>query len=420
LAGDDLSFERQRTKDILNVVAKDVEDNFYDPGLKGVDWKTAKARALAQINAAQSSGEMMTAIFALIFQLQDSHTTFVPPSIVSKPYFGFEALAYGNEVRINHIKTDGPAARAGLQLGDRILSVNGFAADRTSLRYMMLFFRALQPVGVMEIEYQRNGGPLQRTTVKANVKQRGKLVDFFAQGGFEIWDLVREFDNYEKVNHYTSVDYPGNITYVRMPSFTGGSEDYFRGIIKEVRKAKAIILDLRANPGGYVDAVSFLAGFFQDDTKPVANMIGRKKTEPIKVKSQSPVLNAPMYILVDSGSASASEIFSRHFQRKKRAFVIGDKTSGSVTAARYFDEHVGADKAVFFGSSIAVARVQFDDGEELEKKGVTPDHLCVPSESDLRSNRDPCLNAALTLARAQLQLEPLPEQARPKVLEDEY
>ncbi len=105
---------------------------------------------------------------------------------------------------------------------------------------------------------------------------------------------------------------------------------------------------------------------------------------------------------MDAESASAAEVFARHFQRTGRAVLIGDQTSGRVTVSETYGHSVGIDIVVVYGTQVAVARLVFPDGEELEGRGVTPDISCLPSVEDLRQERDPCLNRAYQLARESL------------------
>src|SRR3954470_24593624 len=105
-----------------------------------------------------------------------------------------------------------------------------------------------------------------------------------------------------------------------------------------------------------------------------------------------------MVILVDSQSFSCSELFARHFQREGRAIVLGDHTLGYATAANYYSRSVGADVLVPFGVQIATARVIFPGNEDLEKKGVTPDQVCLPTGEDLAAGKDPCKVKAYELA----------------------
>ena len=115
--GQDMKLERDRMQAMLKIVSQNIEKNFYDPNLKGLDWKALSSAAEARINDAKTPGEMLTAIFALVDKLKDSHTQFSPPSYVHRPLFGFEAKAFGEEIRIYQIKSGSAAANAGLQIG---------------------------------------------------------------------------------------------------------------------------------------------------------------------------------------------------------------------------------------------------------------------------------------------------------------
>ena len=107
----------------------------------------------------------------------------------------------------------------------------------------------------------------------------------------------------------------------------------------------------------------------------------------------------PLFILVDSTTASASELFARHLQLERKAVVIGDHTLGAVTEANYLDEEVGAGMVIAYGINVGTAKIVLPGGEILEKKGITPDVNCVPTEDDLREKRDPCLDLAAKLAQ---------------------
>ena len=84
----DLRLERERMTGMLKVVSSDIEKNFYDPTLKGLDWKALTAAAEERIKKATTAGEMMTTIFSLVDKLQDSHTKFLPPERVNRPHSG--------------------------------------------------------------------------------------------------------------------------------------------------------------------------------------------------------------------------------------------------------------------------------------------------------------------------------------------
>jgi C-terminal processing protease CtpA/Prc len=199
---------------------------------------------------------------------------------------------------------------------------------------------------------------------------------------------------------YKHRDYEGNIGYVKLRAFML-SADKVNSMVNKVKSSSAIIIDLRGNGGGAEETLLSLAGHFTGQPYQMAHQVGPKKAEALRVKPQHPEIVVPVFVLIDSESASASEMFARDMQIRKRATVVGDTSGGRVNLARIFWEKVGAYDMVGFGIEIAVSRVVMEDGEELENRGVTPDEFCIPTAQDLRQEKDPCLDRALGLARTE-------------------
>jgi C-terminal peptidase prc len=394
----DIKFERSRVKDILRVVSGDISKNFYDPKLKGLDWKAAVKEAEGKIDAAQSASEMLTAIFVLVDKLKDSHTMFIPPGRVEKPEFGFNALAVGEEIFVYEIVKGGAAEKAGLKRGDRIVGLNGFGVQRAIFSQMMLFFRALRPAPALELQVVRGGEPPKKLLVEARMK-RASLIPQDLTDDFNFWKLIREAENEKEYFHHNMYD--GGIGYLHLPSFSA-STSFIHDLAGEVKGAKAMIVDLRGNPGGAVKALEEFSGHFVTKLEPMAISKERAKNDPIEIAPRSPHFGGPLYVLVDSDTGSAAELFARHFQRTGQAVVIGDKTSGRVNVSRTFSEAIGVDTVVPFAVQVTIGELQMPDGKNLEGVGVTPDKACLPTAADLRDEKDPCRKMALALAREKL------------------
>src|SRR6266478_3684356 len=90
-----------------------------------------------------------------------------------------------------------------------------------------------------------------------------------------------------------------------------------------------------------------------------------------------------LIVLIDSRSASASEIFARVIQLEKRGVVIGDHSAGAVMEALQYPHELGLDTIIPYGVSVTEADVIMADGKSLEKAGVTPDELILPSAADM-------------------------------------
>jgi carboxyl-terminal processing protease len=106
-------------------------------------------------------------------------------------------------------------------------------------------------------------------------------------------------------------------------------------IMARVRKFKTLILDLRGNGGGYQLTLERLVGYFFDHDVKIADLKGRKEMKSIVTKTLSDkVFKGQLIVLVDSASASASELFARIVQLERRGTVIGDNTAGAVMTPR--------------------------------------------------------------------------------------
>ena len=397
--GQDLEFNRDRMQMMLETVSRRVERHFYDPTLRGLDWQALTRQAEERIENAGNLGEMVTAIFTLVEQLKDSHTAFLPPPRNVKAIFGFSAKPFGNEIRIYELDEDGPAARAGLQLGDRLWAVNSFNAERSSWDLMMLYLRVLRPVAVMEIYCSRGHERPRKFRVQAEIKQGKVRTDLTRV--YDIYQLIREAEKEEAEDPFRYGSYRGGIGYLYLPYFTG-DQSFLNRLVNEIKDARAVIIDLRGNPGGAVKGLTHLARFFTSERTVMAQLVARKKTETLEIKPKKPHLTGPLFVLVDSQSASAAEIFARFIQRTERGVVIGDRTSGRVNASRFYQHRIGQDTIVPYGVQVAFARVVFPGGEELENLGVEPDLSCIPSQEDLQKQRDPCEALAVLLARQAL------------------
>ena len=332
----DIERDRNRGKIMLRLVAEEIEKKFYDEGLRGLDWKDLTSRTLQRIEEADSLGKILTSIHALVNELRDSHTNFISPQRAVRIRFGFAAMPIGDEVRVHSIDEEGPAASAGLEIGGQLIGINGFKVERESFDPMMLFLRILMPIVEMDIalmrEFQR-----QDIRIKANVVQRLVVEDLTNINN--IYRLIRELE-LEEEEDFAFEDYGDGIGYVRVSFFA--SKRSLSSVARDSSDSSARIVDLRRNSGGAVDVLEHFSGFVETDESHIADVVGReKRNEEVKVEPRNPHLSGPLFILVDSQSASASEVFARHFQRTGRAVVIGDQTAGRVSASRVFPKKLG-------------------------------------------------------------------------------
>ncbi|HEV8254586.1 MAG TPA: S41 family peptidase [Vicinamibacteria bacterium] len=191
-----------------------------------------------------------------------------------------------------------------------------------------------------------------------------------------------------------------------MPTFVVKDEKVDE-MMKKARNHKALVLDLRGNHGGLADLLTRLVGYFFDRDVKLGDVKRRKETKPEKAGSRGPgrVFKGPLVVLIDSESASASEIFARVIQIEKRGTVLGDRSAGAVMESQ-FHPHLGAGyRPFFFGASITVADLMMSDGRSLERVGVVPDERMLPSAADLAGRRDPVLSRAAEILGGKLDPE---------------
>src|SRR5260221_13808338 len=99
-----IDMERTRAKWMLKTVAGDLEKNFYDPQMRGLDWKALYAQTIERIEKAATVNQVYLSIFSMVDKLDDSHTIFLPPQRAARPMFGFKAKAYGDAIYIYDIR----------------------------------------------------------------------------------------------------------------------------------------------------------------------------------------------------------------------------------------------------------------------------------------------------------------------------
>jgi len=176
---------------------------------------------------------------------------------------------------------------------------------------------------------------------------------------------------------------------------SGISKEHVDDIMGKARDFKSLIIDLRGNGGGYVDTLERLVGYFFDHDVKIADLKGRKEMKPQLAKTRGgDGFKGQLVVLVDSDSASASELFARVIQLEKRGTIIGDRTAGAVMTARHYDHETGVGRVLYFGTSVTVADMIMSDGKSLENVGVTPDEIARPDGADLAAQRDPVLARA--------------------------
>ena len=145
--------------------------------------------------------------------------------------------------------------------------------------------------------------------------------------------------------------------------------------------------------------VSLLSRLFVSDVQ-VASVRTRRGVDRLVARGRPGAFTGPLAIVVDSETASASEMAARAIQLEGRGVVLGDRTAGAVMTSRVFSHTTGISSIAFYADSITIGDVRMRDGASLEGTGVTPDHVVLPSGEDLSNGRDPALARAIAVLRS--------------------
>jgi C-terminal processing protease CtpA/Prc len=381
------------------------QNHYYDPKIHGLDWGATVADAKQKIDHETSMNMAMSRIAAALDKLNDSHTFFIPPQHAYHHEYGWQYQMVGDHCFVTRVRPNSDAELKGVKPGDEILSVNGFIPSRAILWKMQYVFSVLRPQNALRLGLQDPIGQQRTVDIAAKMRDMKRLTDLTGGGGgHDIWDLVRDEERQEHTMRARTQEYGDQLMILKIPEFAF-TQSEVESLIGKARKHRALIVDLRGNPGGAVDTLkNLVSGVFDHEVK-IDDRIGRKDQKPEITKPSRSPFTGKLIVLVDSGSASAAEMFARVVQLEKRGTVVGDHSSGSVMESRHYDEKIGADTVIFFGVSVTESDLIMTDGQSLEHKGVIPDEIALPTAKDLAAGRDPVIAHAAEMLGVQLSPE---------------
>lgn len=389
------SIDRDRAQSMLQQISSDIKKHYYDPKFHGVNWDAKVEEMKQKINAADSANHALSEVAAALDSLNDSHTFFLPPAHANRFDYGWQAQVIGDRCFVLRVRPGSDAEKKGVKPGDELVALNGFAPNRDNLWRMQYIFNMLRPQPTLRLDLRDPAGKQRQLDVVTTMIEKKRVTDLTAAGGGgDIWDLIRQEENAEHLGRSRFAELGDDVGILKFPGFFF-SESEIDSMIGKARKHKALILDLRGNPGGSTEVLKYLiAGFFENEVK-IGDRIGRSEHKPMIAKNHGHPFTGKLVVLVDSKSASAAELFARVVQIEKRGTVIGDRSSGSVMEAKRYNYKCGTDIVVFYGASITDADIVMTDGKSLEHNGVLPDEFVLPSPEDLANGRDPVLAHAV-------------------------
>ncbi|MGL2384620.1 S41 family peptidase [Helicobacter pylori] len=249
-----------------------------------------------------------------------------------------------------------PAYKAGVKSGDSILKINNESTLSMSIDDAVNLMR---------------GKP--KTSIQITVVRKNEPKPL-------VFNIVRDIIKIPSVYVKTIKDTP--YLYVRVNSFDKNVTKSVLDGLKANPKVKGIVLDLRGNPGGLLNQAVGLSNLFIKEGVLVSQR-GKNKEENLEYKAngRAPYTNLPVVVLVNGGSASASEIVAGALQDHKRAIIIGEKTFGKGSVQVLLP--VNKDEAI----KITTARYYLPSGRTIQAKGITPDIVIYPGKVPENENK---------------------------------
>lgn len=277
---------------------------------------------------------------------------------------GAELSIRGEDVVIVAPIKGSPAQKAGLSPEDIIVKIDGTEVRGMSLQEVVTKVRGPKGTSV-SLDIVRDGAPLNVVIIRDDI---------------HIPSTEFEMKKTDK----------GDIAYLAINQFGDSTPSESTAAVRELLKSspKAFILDLRFNGGGYLDGADALTSLFLKEGK-VVSVVDRNNEQTHYVSGKPLMTETPMVVLVNQGTASASEIVAGALQDYKRATIIGMTTFGKGTVQEVIDFPGGSSLRV------TIAKWHTPNGTDLGKKGVTPDIVVDRTEQDFQNEKDPQLEAAI-------------------------
>ncbi|KAL3533848.1 hypothetical protein ACH5RR_007369 [Cinchona calisaya] len=365
-----------------------IRETFVDPTFNHQDWDLKLQQTMVEMFPLRSEDAAYSKIKGMLSSLGDPFTRIISP----KEYQSFRIGTDGNlqgvgifiniEPKTGHLVVsscveNGPAARAGIHEGDELVEING---------------EGLEGIGSEAAAQKLRGRAGTTVTVKIHPGTDSET-------NFREVNLPREVIQLSPVSstiilHRTPDGHMSKTGYVKLSAFSQTAAMDMENTICEMENqgVQSYILDLRNNPGGLVKAGLDVAQIWLDGDETLVNTVDRNgNLLPINMINGHAVTHDPLVVLVNEGSASASEILAGALHDNGRAILVGHRTFGKGKIQSVTELHDGS--ALF----ITVAKYLSPALHDIDQVGITPDVQCSPDMLNLSkdSSRDKNVNSPL-------------------------
>lgn len=369
--------ERPSITEFKNIINSELgKPNDLDFGLFWDTWNLLEKK-YADTTRLDRKKMLYGAISGLVSSLEDPYTTFLSPEDTERFEEDISGKFQGIGIEIG-IRKDiltviapikgTPADRAGLRAGDTILLIDGTPTSDLTLDEAVRRIRGLKGTKV-SLQIFRNSEEKARTI-----------------------DIIRDVIEIPSLSWEVK---EGNIAYVQIFNFNSRVEGDFQKAVAEILASDTdrIILDLRNNPGGLLEASIDIAGYFLPAKSLIVSEEARDEKREHRSDGTGNLIKFPTIILINQGSASASEILAGALHDNRGIPLVGEKTfgKGSVQALEELRD----------GSTVklTISRWFTPSGRSINDLGLEPDTKIELTEEDFEAERDPQLEKALEVIR---------------------
>jgi len=342
-------------------------------------WKVwSKINEKYPLNKTTDQEKIYGAISGLVNSLNDPYTVFFKPDETElfeadiEGNFGGVGMEVGIKDKVLTVIAplkDTPAYKADIKSGDKILKINDITTSDLSVEKAVRLIRGDVGTTVrLTIFHEGDNEPKELKIVRANINIPTLDTELRKDGIFVI----------------------------KLYSFSSSSNKLFRNAIKEfsISKSDKLLLDLRGNPGGYLDVAVNMASWFLEGGKIVVTEdYGNNKKPTIHRSLGYNIFTDKLkfIILIDSGSASASEILAGAMQDYKKALLVGEQSYGKGSVQEVIK--VTPDTLL----KITVAKWLTPNGNSISETGLNPDYKVPFTKQDSDNEKDPQLDKAVEL-----------------------
>ncbi|MEA5500245.1 S41 family peptidase [Limnoraphis robusta Tam1] len=342
---------RESPKELIDEVWQIIEKNYVDGTFNQVDWKAVRTEYL---NRNYTSDEQAyEAIREMLEKLKDPYTRFMDPEEFKNMQIDTSGELTGVGIQLTQDEDskklivispieDSPAFDAGVQAQDIVLKIDGQSTEGMDINEAVKLIR----------------GPVGTEVTLTILRGSEEMVVPIKRAKIEI----------HPVRYSTQNSSTGTVGYIRLNTFSANAADEMREAITELEKQNVTgyILDLRSNPGGLLYASIEIARMLMNEGDIVSTVDRRGELDRQKANNRA-LTDKPMVVLIDGGSASASEILSGALQDNERALLVGSKSFGKGL--------VQSVRGVGNGSGLAVTIAKYftPDGRDINHEGIQPD-----------------------------------------------